>query len=147
MAKLSPFLLICIALGVFWSAGTPAVAAQDKSAADVKEKKAGAHDGDGDEEVTKADRASVKISKKDAKRIALERVPGKVTDAELEKENGRLQYSIDVRGADGKTYDVEIDAITGEILQAEVEDDDDDDNKTVSKTKVVDKSVTVVKKP
>ena len=123
--------------------------AQNKPAPEVKEKKADCDDDD-DEDITEADRASVKISIKDAKLIALGRIPGKVMDAEFEKEHGRLQYAFDILGEDGKTYDVEIDAITGEVIQAELEDDDDDDGpvtKTVVKTKVVERTVTVAKKP
>jgi uncharacterized membrane protein YkoI len=105
---------------------------------------------DDDEEITEADRASVKISVKDAKLIALGRVPGKVMDAEFEKERGRLQYAFDILGTDGKTYDVEIDAITGEVLQAELEDDDDDDGpvtKAVVTKKIVERRIIAVKKP
>lgn len=131
--------------------GVPQFAtAQNKPAPDVKEKKADCDDGDDDEDITEADRASVKISIKDAKLIALGRIPGKVMDAEFEKEHGRLQYAFDILGEDGKTYDVEIDAITGEVLQADLDDDDDDDDgpvtKVVVKNKVVERTV-VVKKP
>lgn len=66
-----------------------------------------------------------KISKKEAKRIALERVPGEIIEVEIEMENGRLQWAIDIRGTDGKLYDVEIDANTGAVLQAIEEDDED----------------------
>jgi hypothetical protein len=86
------------------------------------------------------------------RKIALQRVPGKITDQELEKEDGRLQYEFEIVTADGKSFDVEIDAITGEILKVEDEDDDGDDDdgpvtKTVVKKKVVERTVVVAKKP
>jgi hypothetical protein len=138
--------------------GLPQIAsAQNKPAPEVKEKAGNCdHDDDDDEDITEADRASVKISIKDAKLIALGRIPGKIMDAEFEKEHGRLQYAFDILGDDGKTYDVEIDAITGEVLQAKLDDDDDEDGpaaKTVVKTKTVkrivkvERTATVVKKP
>ena len=128
---------------------TQIASAQNKQVPEVKEKAANCDDDDDDEEITEADRASVKISIKDAKLIALGRVPGKVMDAEFEKEHGRLQYAFDILGTDGKTYDVEIDAITGEVIQAELEDDDDDGPaaKALVKKKIVEKKAIAVKKP
>jgi len=141
--------LAIVAIGLI---GVPqAVSAQNKPAPpDAKEKAKECDDDDDDEDITEADRASIKVTLADAKKIALQRVPGKITDQELEKENGRLQYAFDITGEDGKSYDVEIDAITGDVLQAEPEDDDDDDGPVtkavVVKKKVVER-VVVAKKP
>ena len=152
MSRISIFVVLAMVFGLFFIAGAQSAAAQEKPVPDVKEKKAECddEDGDDDEDLTEADRASVKISIRDAKLIALGRVPGKIMDAELEKERGRLQYAFDILGDDGKTYDVEIDAITGEILQAEPEDDDDDDGpaaKIVVKKKVIERKVVVATRP
>ena len=152
MAKYSMFILFTMVISLFCVAGAQTVSAQNKPLPDVKVKadECDDEDDDDDEEITEADRALVKFSIKDAKSIALQRVPGKITDAELEKEKGRLQYAFEIIGEDGKSYDVEIDAITGEIIQAELEDDDDDDGpvtKVVVKEKVVEKTVVVAKKP
>ncbi|MGI8495778.1 MAG: PepSY domain-containing protein, partial [Pyrinomonadaceae bacterium] len=70
-----------------------------------------------------------KITMAQAKEIALKRIPGTITEEDLEKENGRLQYSFDIKDADGKVFDVEIDAKTGKVLKAveDKEDEDDDD--------------------
>lgn len=130
--------------------GVPqSVSAQNKP--EVKEKAKECDDDDDDEDITEADRALVKISPADARKIALQRVPGKITDQELEKERGRLQYAFEIITAEGKEFDVEIDALTGEILKVEDEDDDDDDDggpvtKVVVKNKVVER-VVVEKKP
>lgn len=84
------------------------------------------NDDDDDENLSDEDRAKVKITLEQARAIALKRVEGSVLDEELEKENGRLQYAFDICGNDGKVWDVEISAVTGEVLQA-IEDDDDPD--------------------
>ncbi len=143
MAKLYAIAIFCLALGLVCLIGPQPVAAQDKPVPDAKEKNQECEDDDDDEELTEADKASVKLSLADARKIALERVPGKIVDAELEKENGRLQYAFEICTAEGKCFDVEIDAITGEVLQAE-EDDDDGDVDDEPRAKVV-KKVTVVK--
>jgi uncharacterized membrane protein YkoI len=151
MTKRTIFLLFAIVIGLAFVLGPQKASAQDKPAAEKKEKAAKCDDDDDDDEdITEADRASVKISIKDAKLIALGRVAGKIMDAEFEKERGRLQYAFDILGADGKTYDVGIDAVTGEVIQAELEDDDDDDSpaaKAVVKRKIVQRTVNVAKKP
>lgn len=71
-----------------------------------------------------------KITMEQAKEIALKRLPGTITDQELEKEKGKLLYSFDIKDPNGKTFDVEIDARTGSVLKVEedTEDDDDKDN-------------------
>jgi uncharacterized membrane protein YkoI len=59
-----------------------------------------------------------KISISEARAIALKAYPGKITDEELEKENGGsgLRYSFDVKR--GKvTHEVGVDAKTGKVLE------------------------------
>ncbi len=77
--------------------------------------------------------ARAAVTPDQARAKALAAVPGgRITEAEIEEENGRLIYSFElaVEGQDGVT-DVEIDAITGEVLAAdqdEADDGSDDDN-------------------
>ncbi len=85
-------------------------------------------DDDADKKVSPEEAKQAKISMEEAKSIALKRVDGSILEEELERENGRLQYAFDIRAADGKIFDVEIDAMTGEVLQAEEDDDEDGDN-------------------
>lgn len=85
-------------------------------------------DNDKDEKLSAKDRKKAKITLEEARAIALKRVPGTVVEEELEKEKGRLQYAFDIRDSSGKIWDVEIDAVTGDVLQA-VEDDNDSDDK------------------
>jgi uncharacterized membrane protein YkoI len=61
---------------------------------------------------------AAKVSMEDARAIALKAHPGKITDEELEKEEGGsgLRYSFDIR--QGKvTQEVGVDAITGKVLE------------------------------
>ena len=69
-----------------------------------------------------------KITMAEAKTIALKRVPGTILDGELEKEKGRLQYAFDICSEKNQIFDVEIDAKTGEVLKAGLDDEDDEDD-------------------
>ena len=61
---------------------------------------------------------AAKISLEQATEIALKARQGKITDKELERENGGtgLRYSFDIRSK-GITYEVGIDAQTGAVLE------------------------------
>ncbi len=74
--------------------------------------------------------ARATISEEQARLTALASVPGgKITEAEIEEENGRLIYSFDIQVAgQSSSFDVEVDANTGQLLQSEAEDDDDKDD-------------------
>jgi uncharacterized membrane protein YkoI len=63
-----------------------------------------------------------KVSMQQASAIALKARPGKITDRELEKEGGGsgLRYSFDVRNR-GITYEVGVDAMTGKVLENDLE--------------------------
>ncbi|MEP7039431.1 MAG: PepSY domain-containing protein [Acidobacteriota bacterium] len=67
-----------------------------------------------------------KITMEQARAIALKRVPGTITEEDLEKEKGRLQYAFDIKDANGKVFDVEIDAKTGKVLKADADKEDED---------------------
>jgi uncharacterized membrane protein YkoI len=62
-----------------------------------------------------------KITKDHAQATALKRAPGKVEDAELEREHGKLVYSFDIRNAKGTIDEVQVSAITGKIVRVEHE--------------------------
>jgi uncharacterized membrane protein YkoI len=69
-------------------------------------------------------RKEAKIAEADARKTALAQVPGgKVQSHELERENGKLIYSYDIKVA-GKSgiEEVNIDAVTGAIVAHEHED-------------------------
>jgi len=73
--------------------------------------------------------AEAKLSKADAEQIAMDKVPnGTIKEAELERENGHLQWSFDMAApgqASGTVTEVNVDAITGDIISIGTEKDDD----------------------
>ena len=62
--------------------------------------------------------AKAKVSKAAAKKTALSKVPnGKVTDSELEEENGKMVWSFDISTPGSKDItEVQVDAVTGEVV-------------------------------
>lgn len=65
-----------------------------------------------------------KVSLEEARRHALEKVPGKVIAEELEKEHGRWIYSFEIEADGGKAdeiKEVNIDADSGEVVAIETE--------------------------
>ena len=65
---------------------------------------------------------AAKISESEAEKIALEKYDGKVVDREYSIENGNPAYEFDIYVAKkGHEYEVEDDALTGEILEVEME--------------------------
>jgi len=68
-------------------------------------------------------KAEAKVTEADARATALAKVPdGTIKEAELEKEKGKLIWSFDVARPDTKDItEVNVDAITGEIVAVDVE--------------------------
>jgi uncharacterized membrane protein YkoI len=67
--------------------------------------------------------SQAKISRSDAEKVALAKVPGgTIKESELEKEKGKLIWSFDI-STPGTAYitEVNVDAITGEIVGVEKE--------------------------
>jgi len=86
-------------------------------------------DDDADEKGNQSKYAKeAKITMAEARAVALKRVPGTILEEELEKEKGRLQYAFDICSENKQVFDVEIDAKTGEVLKAGLDDEDDDDD-------------------
>lgn len=109
------------AVAVTLSAQTPAPAKSMSTAASAKQTTMAKTS------VKKESYASLKkeakISSKTARATALKEVPnGKVRKSELERENGKLVYSFDIKVA-GKTgiEEVNVDAITGAVVSHEHE--------------------------
>ena len=67
--------------------------------------------------------AEAKISRADAEKTALTKVPGgKVLEAELEREKGRLVWSFDISVPGSKIItEVHVDALTGAVVAVEIE--------------------------
>jgi len=51
--------------------------------------------------------------------------PGRVIEIELERDDGRWIYELELVSPDGFLYEMEIDAASGTILEVEREEDDD----------------------
>jgi uncharacterized membrane protein YkoI len=58
-----------------------------------------------------------KVSEDKAKQIALGQYPGQISRVTYEYSNGRPGYEIHIRSANGTRIEVEIDGITGEVLE------------------------------
>jgi len=71
--------------------------------------------------------AEAKVSKADAEKAALTKVPnGTVKESELEKEDGKLIWSVDISIPDSKDIkEVAVNAITGEVGAVETETEAD----------------------
>lgn len=79
------------------------------------------------------------ISDKEVEKLVTAQYPGTITELELEKENRRLVYEIEIE-SDGVEYDLKVDADTGEILKMEKDFrdvDDEDDRNDISEEVVV----------
>lgn len=61
--------------------------------------------------------------------IALEAVPGEVTEVERDDHRGAQIFEVEVMGADGVEKEIKIAAETGEVLKIETEDGDCDKEK------------------
>lgn len=61
------------------------------------------------------------ISADKAKSIALGLANGKITDFDLDEDDGRLKYEIEIE-AKGVEHEIEIDAYTGKVLKHEIDD-------------------------
>lgn len=72
------------------------------------------------------DPSKATIDVKKVEEIALKEFAGTITDLELDEDDGRLIYEIEVKN-DKKEADFDIDATTGEILEMDIDTEDDDD--------------------
>lgn len=65
--------------------------------------------------------SQAKITKEQAREIALKRAPGTIEEEELEREHGKLVYSFDIRNAQGTITEVQVNAKDGSIVSVEEE--------------------------
>lgn len=63
-------------------------------------------------------KAKAKIGLQEAKKIALQAVPGEIIEVEYEiEENGDASYEFDIKPKDGGEVKLEVDAATGKIVE------------------------------
>lgn len=67
------------------------------------------------------------LSADDAANLVQARYGGTVHEVKREREHGRLEWKVEIAAADGKTYDVRVDALTGSVTRVDQDDDHDDD--------------------
>ena len=65
--------------------------------------------------------ATAKVTIDQAIKTALEKVPGKVVEAELEKKHDTLVWEVEVVTAENKVMEVHIDAESGAVIDVEEE--------------------------
>jgi len=82
-------------------------------------------------------KAEAKVSESDARQAALAKVPnGTVKESELERENGHLQWSFDIKTPDSKDItEVNVDAISGEVINVAKEAPEDEKSEGGEKDK------------
>ena len=66
-------------------------------------------------------KTAVKISMQQARKIALQKVPGKIKSEELENEKGKRIYSFDIKTAKQGIIEVNVDAMNGAIIEVKQE--------------------------
>ncbi len=81
------------------------------------------HDGEEDDDLLTA-----RVSIAQAVNVATQRVKGYVNEAKLEKEKGKLIWSVGIVSPDGKQLaEVEVDATSGAFLKSEIENGEEGD--------------------
>ena len=73
-----------------------------------------------------ASKLVAKLSMAQARSIALKKAPGKIADAEYEKEGGGWRYSFDIRQG-RRIHEIGVDAGTGRIVENKYEGINDKD--------------------
>ena len=70
-----------------------------------------------------------KVTIDQAIKTALDKTPGTVVEAELERKRNKTVWEVEVLGADGKVTEIHIDAATGTIVTTETGQDDSNKDK------------------
>ena len=70
-----------------------------------------------------------KVTAEQAIKTAMEKVPGTVVEAELEKKHGKTVWEVEILGADGKVTEVHIDAADGTVIDTEAKKEKHEDKK------------------
>ncbi|MFF1923701.1 PepSY domain-containing protein [Streptomyces sp. NPDC058221] len=76
---------------------------------------------------TAGSEGTARIAVGDAVKAAVGAVPGTVTEAELDDEDGRVVWELDVYGSDKAWHDVTVDPGSGKVLGSRIDRDDDRD--------------------
>lgn len=96
---------------------------KENKAEKAKEKESKSHKKENKKENNKTQQAEQKntvISEQEARKIALKEFSGTIDDIELDEEDGRLIYEIEIEKGEQEA-EIEIDAHTGEIIVIEID--------------------------
>ncbi|MEU6388509.1 PepSY domain-containing protein [Streptomyces sp. NPDC046939] len=104
-----------------------AVADDDGSSSAPKSSVRVKDDGVSDAQENANEAKGAKVKAEDAIAAALRHTPGTATGAELDSDDGRLVWEVDVIGSGATWHDVDVDPGTGKVLGAHSEKDDDGD--------------------
>lgn len=66
--------------------------------------------------------ADAAVGQEQAEQTALGEAPGTVHRTEIEREDGRVVWDVEVDGDDGRRHDVQIDAESGAVVEHDVDD-------------------------
>jgi uncharacterized membrane protein YkoI len=80
-------------------------------------------DGDDHDRARRAMEAGEILKLSEILRVAETARPGRVIELELDRDDGRWIYELELLSPDGRLYEMEIDAATGAVLEIEREDD------------------------
>ena len=85
-------------------------------------------DGEVDDEVEQAQlEKEATLTEDESTSIALNELNGKVTDTELEDEDGTIVYSIEITDDQGVKHDVKVDAKSGKVVNVSADDESEND--------------------
>ncbi|MFE1952856.1 PepSY domain-containing protein [Streptomyces sp. NPDC059524] len=135
--------LSAVAAAVVIGAGTATTVAfageddDDRTSASTPAAHTDRDDDDRDDDREEATSAKAKVSAEDAIAAALRHTPGVATEADLDSDDGRLVWDVDVIGSGNKWHHVEIDPATGKVLGSHVERDDDGDDDSAERVSSV----------
>jgi uncharacterized membrane protein YkoI len=81
----------------------------------------------GDDDPTAEQAASLRdgaaVGQEDAEATARAEAPGTIHRTEIEDEDGRVVWDVEIDGDDGSRHDIQVDATSGEIVEHDIDDD------------------------
>jgi len=77
--------------------------------------------------------ATATLSLEEAIGKAKAKFPGQVLETELENEEGKAVYEIEIASTTGVVTEIKVDAQSGELLSSEIDDDDTEQEKSDKK--------------
>ncbi len=96
----------------------------DAHTADILKVEENGFDDDRDDQVSTTTLEGL-LSEQEAMAIATKQVAGEIVKIELDKDDGRYEYEMELKTDKGEA-DITIDAETGKVLELELDDDNDD---------------------